>query len=489
MARIVVIGAGVGGLGAALGLADRGHDVLVVERDPPPPTTRGDAAFEEWDRPHVPQFRQAHAFSARSRNLLATYAPAVLDRLRDDGIEEVNFFKLLAPPELHRPEDDEFTGLLSRRPAFELALRLTAAAHPRLEIRCPEVVTGLLHSDAAPGARIVGVRLGDGREESADVVIDAGGRRSPTIGWLRELGIELGEEVQDTGVTYHTRYYRQTETSTLLPLMLLALRAQLDSVMVLGFIGDHRTYGLTIAAPPWDEELRVLRHNWAFDAVIAAVPNAAPWGEPDNGSPLHDVATMAAHQNVLRHWVRDGEPAVLGMLPVGDSLCTTNPAYGWGASMALTYAFAAVEAITAGGDQRAIALRYHDVVGDEADGVYRESAAMDRTRGYRWRGEPVPDDEVVETERQALIAEGVIRGSLRDPVLGRAFLRRINLLDPPRAILDDPEVEQRAREMREFYASRPPRDPGPSRPELLAAIEQARPPARDRAEPDSVTSG
>lgn len=30
MARIIVIGAGVGGLGAALGLADRGHDVLVV---------------------------------------------------------------------------------------------------------------------------------------------------------------------------------------------------------------------------------------------------------------------------------------------------------------------------------------------------------------------------------------------------------------------------------------------------------------------------
>ena len=78
---------------------------------------------------------------------LAKYAPAVLDRLRDDGIEEINFFKLLAPPELHRPEDDEFTGLLSRRPAFELALRLTAEEHPRVEIRCPALVTGLLHRD------------------------------------------------------------------------------------------------------------------------------------------------------------------------------------------------------------------------------------------------------------------------------------------------------------------------------------------------------
>ena len=162
MARIVVIGAGVGGLGAALGLADRGHDVLVVERDPPPPTTHGDDAFSEWDRPHVPQFRQAHAFSARSRNLLAKYAPAVLDRLRDDGIEEINFFKMLAPAELHRPEDDEFTGLLSRRPAFELALRLHARRSTHASRSAArQLITGLLHRDDATGVQIVGVRIDD----------------------------------------------------------------------------------------------------------------------------------------------------------------------------------------------------------------------------------------------------------------------------------------------------------------------------------------
>jgi 2-polyprenyl-6-methoxyphenol hydroxylase-like FAD-dependent oxidoreductase len=490
MARIVVIGAGVGGLGTAIGLADRGHDVLVVERDPPPPTTDGDKAFEEWDRPHVPQFRHAHAFSARSRNLLARHAPAVLDRLRDDGIEEVNFFKLLAPPELHRPEDDEFTGLLSRRPAFELALRLTAAAHPRVEIRCPARVTGLVHEnsghqqsgDGSPAVRITGARIDD-VTEPADLVIDAGGRRSPTGQWLRDLGIEVREEVQDCGITYHTRYYRQADTSTLSTLIIQGLRVQLDSVFVIGFIGDHRTYAIIIATPSWDDEFRVLRHNWAYDATLAAIPFAAPWGLTENGTPLHDVDTMAGHQNVRRHWVVDGEPVVLGLLPVGDALCTTNPAYGWGASMALTYAFAAVDAIDAGGDARAIALRYHDTVHDEADGVFQESAAMDRTRGYRWRSDPIPEHDAAEAERQSLIAEGVMQGARRDPVLGRAFLRRVNLLDAPHAILDDPEVEQRAREMREFYASRPPRNTGPDRAELLAVIERARPAAASAASP------
>jgi 2-polyprenyl-6-methoxyphenol hydroxylase-like FAD-dependent oxidoreductase len=362
-----------------------------------------------------------------------------------------------------------------------LALRLTAAEHPRIEIRCPALITGLLHRGDASGLQIVGVQVDDEIDERADVVIDAGGRRSPMGPWLKDLGVDVREDVQDCGITYHTRYYRQSSTSTMSRIVLPGVRGELEGVLVLGFIGDHGTYGLMIAAPPWDEELKVLRHDWAFDAALAEIPTAAPWAAPENGIPLHSVATMAGHQNVLRHWVSDGEPVVLGVLPVGDSLCTTNPAYGWGASMSLTYAFAAVEAICEGGDQRTVALRYHDAVRNEADGVYRESAAMDRTRTYRWNMEPVPEHDADEAERQSLIAEGIMRGALRDPVLGRAFLRRMNLLDAPHEILDDPEVAQHARDMREYYASRPPRKTGPDRAELLAAIERARPPTtRDR---------
>ena len=235
--------------------------------------------------PHVPQFRHAHAFSARSRNLLTKYAPAVLDRLRDDGIEEINFFKMLAPVELHRPEDDEFTGLLSRRPAFELALRLSAAAHPRIEIRCPALVTGLIHRNDGDGVQIVGVRLDDDLEEPADVVIDAGGRRSPMGQWLHDLGVDVREDVQDCGITYHTRYYRQSSTSTLSRIMLPGVRGELEGVLVIGFIGDHDTYGLLMAAAPWDEELKVLRHDWAFDAALAEIPPPHHGRRPRTASP------------------------------------------------------------------------------------------------------------------------------------------------------------------------------------------------------------
>ncbi len=59
--------------------------------------------------------------------------------------------------------------------------------------------------------------------------------------------------------------------------------------------------------------------------------------------------------------------------------------------MALTYAFAAVEAATAHvDDPTTMAVAYAEAVRTEADDVFRESAAMDRVRAYRWRQQEVP---------------------------------------------------------------------------------------------------
>ncbi|HVE94378.1 MAG TPA: hypothetical protein VNB24_05610, partial [Acidimicrobiales bacterium] len=166
----------------------------------------------------------------------------------------------------------------------------------------------------------------------------------------------------------------------------------------------------------------------------------------------------------------------LNVLPVGDALCTTNPAYGWGASMALTFAFSAVDAIVAhAGDPVAIAQAYDDATRAEADGVYRESAAMDRMRSYELRGVPVPDDDALEFERQDLLARGVAAGAFRDPVLGRAMLRRTNLVDRPDATLDDPDVDKRAREVRDALIAAPSASSGPDRATLLALLSAAAP--------------
>jgi 2-polyprenyl-6-methoxyphenol hydroxylase-like FAD-dependent oxidoreductase len=475
--HVVIIGGSVAGLGAALGLVRRGHTVTIVERDPAPPTNDGDEAFDVWQRRNVAQFRQPHGFSARSRALLAAHAPEVLDRLAADGIVTSNFFKELAPRELWTDEDDAFDGLLSRRPAFELALRRAAESEPAITFVCPANAAGLVVREDASRPVVTGVRLDDGSTIEADVVLDAGGRRTLVPGWLAAAGAEVPYETQDCETTYHTRYYRLRPDSPLPMFAVVSVNSEVTgAVQLLGFPGDHGAFGICLASAPGDHEFGALRHNWAFDAVLTMFPAVLPWVDPANATPINDVAVMAGSINIRRRYVVDGQPVALGVLAVGDSLCTTNPAYGWGASMALTYAFSAVEAVDAHGDDLvAMASAYEAAVGPEADAVFRESAAMDRYRLYHWRGQDIPADDAAEMERQELVALGVGRGATRDPVLGRAFLRRSNLIQRPDETFDDPDVLERAKAMRDRSLEHDRTHRKLSRDEVLAVLAAARP--------------
>ena len=477
--RAVVIGGSVAGLAASVGLARRGWQVDVIERDPAPDTDSADEAFLSWDRPGVPQFRQPHGFSARSRTLLLEHIPEVVDRLLADGIPELNFFKELAPPELWEDGDEAFTGLWSRRPGFELAMRRVAEAEPGVNLRCPASAAGLIYDESAGDPpHVIGVRLDDGTELTGDVVLDCGGRRTPVLGWLAsDRGVHVPEDVQDCKTTYYTRHYRQLPSSEMSQLWLVGAAVPLERLTAAPFSGDNGAFGIGLFADSADKELRVLRHDWAYEAVVESIPSLAPWVAPDNAEPLGSTSSMTGHQNVRRHYVVDGAPLVRGLLPVGDSLCTTNPQYGWGASMALTYAFAAVAAADAharSGDCDAMALSYDEAVRAEADGVYRESAAMDRMRIYEWDGTDIPADDQAEMDRQRLV-RGIMAGSTRDPVLGRALLRRMNLVEPPERVLDDPEVVAHAQHTLDILAAKAPRKVGPTRDEMLELLARAAP--------------
>jgi hypothetical protein len=81
MARIVITGAGVVGLGAGLLLCGDGHEVTGLERDAHAPPAGAEEIWGTWQRKGVNQFRLPHFLLACYRGLLDSELPEVKEEL------------------------------------------------------------------------------------------------------------------------------------------------------------------------------------------------------------------------------------------------------------------------------------------------------------------------------------------------------------------------------------------------------------------------
>ena len=134
---ILVIGAGIAGLCAALALGGRGR-VTVIERDGPPPEGDANAAFAEWKRRGVGHLRHSHAFLARLRNLIRDEHPRLLEDLLSAGCREITFADMMPPEVRHRyepkPEDADLTILVQNHKEYDVQA-LAQAANRMLDTR------------------------------------------------------------------------------------------------------------------------------------------------------------------------------------------------------------------------------------------------------------------------------------------------------------------------------------------------------------------
>src|SRR5919106_936608 len=160
---VLVIGAGICGLGTALLLARDGHDVTVLERDGDPRPDSPQQAWEQWARKGVAQFRQPHNFMPGLRRLLEAELPDVQDALRRAGAARYDLLNPLPPfftDRSPRPLDDKLWTLTARRPAGEWVFAKAAEAEPRVTIRrgvkVTELLTGSAASEGVP--HVTGVR-------------------------------------------------------------------------------------------------------------------------------------------------------------------------------------------------------------------------------------------------------------------------------------------------------------------------------------------
>ncbi|HEY5011861.1 MAG TPA: FAD-dependent oxidoreductase, partial [Acidimicrobiia bacterium] len=265
--RVVIAGAGIAGLAGALALARDGHTVTVVERDATPMPASADAAFSEWARSGAPQVRHSHAFLARLRNLLADRAPDVLERLLAAGATEIRFTEHL-PETLTdrspRPGDDQLVALACRRTTFEWVLRRCVLECPGVALRDGVEITGIEiardpGSGAGAGARVIGARVRGVAGEDvlpADLFVDATGPRGGSDRWLADAGVvEPAAEVHESGIVYLSRFYRLRPGAEM-PVGEGPIAGDLGHLKFAVFVGDNRTFSVTLAVPADDRALR-----------------------------------------------------------------------------------------------------------------------------------------------------------------------------------------------------------------------------------------
>jgi 2-polyprenyl-6-methoxyphenol hydroxylase-like FAD-dependent oxidoreductase len=469
MARVTVVGSGVVGMGLAMLLAGDGHQVTCIERDAEPPPGDAEAAWEHWDRRGVNQFRLLHTFLAGFHQVVAGELPQVAARLEADGALQDNIIR--GVPDLltggWRDGDERFDVITGRRAMVERSVAAAADDTPGVTVRRGVAVAGLL--TGAPAARgaihVTGVRTEAGEELTADLVVDASGRRSALPTWLAEAGSPpIEEELDDSGFIYYGRHFRSSDGS--LPVALGGALQEYGSISCLTLAADHGTWGIGLIARADDQALRRLRDPVVWERTVRAMPTIAHWLD---GTPLEDrVIVMAKIEDRIRNLWPGGRPIATGVLAVGDAWACTNPSVGRGASIGMLHATVLRDALrVAGEDPAGLAEAFRVATAGKIEPWYRATLAFDRGRLHEMAvlaaGGTVAD---VPAEYETTKALGA--SMLKDPDCFRAFLDVALVLHTPAEVMSRPGMQEKVAELGGRWREEAPL--GPSRAELVELI-------------------
>ena len=418
--RAVVLGGGMAGLLAARVLSERYRTVVIVERD----TIIG----ARGTRRGVPQAHHAHGLLARGQQILEDLFPGLLAELAADGVISGDLSGSIRWYFNGKRLQQKDSGLLSvsaTRPELEEHVRARVVALPNVEVRERTVVRSLVAT--ADRTRVTGVQVaGDGEPETvlADLVVDATGRGSRSPVWLEEFGYERPVEQKiKIDLAYTSRLF-ELDTDpfgadiAINPVaspanprggFLIKLPGNVALLSQTGLLGDH---------PPRDDQ-GFLEFAKTLDApeVYRAVSTAKPVSEI-NG--FRVPASVRRRFDQLRRFPD-------GLLVIGDGVCTFNPVYGQGMTIAAMEADQLGRHLDSGGGVRP--LRFFAQIAPIIDVPWDISAGGDLA--FPGVEGPRPLKVKMGNAYMAkLHAAATVDGRFTE-----AFFRAAGLVDPPSALM------------------------------------------------------
>jgi 2-polyprenyl-6-methoxyphenol hydroxylase-like FAD-dependent oxidoreductase len=415
----IVVGGGMAGLLAARAVADGFERVSLVERDslPSRPTNRRG----------VPQDRHVHVLLEAGRSVLESLCPDYVERLRSHGGVEID-----SATDLDYYDEGAFLAdspeerpmVCASRPLFEGVLRECLAARDGIEIRDNTRFRTYTTDETAATVDGVVVETDDGerRELSADLVVDATGRRSRTPQWLADHGFDAPPtEKVGVDLAYSTVVVdRPPETRRGILVSPVPPRTRGGTVIpiendqwvvtLFGLHGDH---------PPGDAD--------GLQAFAESLPTPAIASLLDNRSWVSEGVDQYPFPASLRRRYEALDRFPDGLVVTGDALASFNPIYGQGMSVAALEALALHHALAGGRED--LAGRFFDRAAESVDTAWTMAVGADAA--FPQTDGPNP----LTTRLFNWYVSRLIRAAHTDGRLSHEFNRVLQLERPPTALL------------------------------------------------------
>ncbi|HSW05322.1 FAD-dependent monooxygenase [Aquabacterium sp.] len=352
--RAVVIGASLAGLLAARVLSAHHDEVLLLERGELPDEALG-------PRKATPHTRHTHALLARGREVIEQLLPGIGDEwlaagaLLGDVGSQAAFY---AGRKRFAQRRADAMAVCLGRAAIEGVVRRRVLALPQVRVVTGVEVHGLVadaRGECVQGLRWRAAHSEDGSAAGvlrAALVVDASGRGSRLPRWLTELGCSAPDEEQvQCDIRYATAYLaRQPHHAPGLEAVIGAATADHPQPSVL-LAQEGRRWVVTLGgygndAPPLDRAGFIARAQRMSPELAAVVRDAEFLCEPFGYRFPH---SQRRYYERLRR-LPDG------VLAIGDSICSFNPVFGQGMSVAACEALALHDALLQG--REGLARRY-----------------------------------------------------------------------------------------------------------------------------------